>query len=209
MLEKTCSTNLCGFCLACARRPSRCTSEFQMKRSSEGKITAICQGGDDEPTCVSKVLIAVVKLRIYCSNNHIVFPVVPEWNDTLFFKWHEGQKKNKRETKTTARFHQQNTVHLSCNVLKSGWLLKLLKKPVSFVSLSLSNIVTSIITVSNNFSLWLSSSLRRLTSALWSNHSLVRQGLRQESTTFGSRLEFFKCQSQNGQSCIRTSSDAE
>ena len=63
-----------------------------MKRSSEGKITAICQGGDDEPTCVSKVLIAVVKLRIYCSNNHIVFPVVPEWNDTLFVKWHEGQK---------------------------------------------------------------------------------------------------------------------
>lgn len=171
-----------------------------MKRSSESKITAICQGGDDEPTCVSKVLVAVVKLRIYCSNNHIVFPVVPEWNDTLFFRWHEGQKnKNKGETTTTGRFQQQNTAHLSCNVFKNGWLLKLLRKPVSPVFVSLSNIVTSNITVSNNLALWLSSGLRWLTSALWSSHTVASHGLSQDSTTFGSRLEFFKAQSSDAE----------
>lgn len=49
-----------------------------MQRSSQRKITAICQGGDDQPTCVTKVLVAIIKLCIHCTDEHIIFPVVPE-----------------------------------------------------------------------------------------------------------------------------------
>ncbi len=73
---------LCCFSLPCPSRSSWGSSKLEVEGSSEGEVAPVCERGDHQSACVAQVLIAVDKLGVHCSHQHLIVPVVPEGRDS-------------------------------------------------------------------------------------------------------------------------------
>ena len=71
-------THLHSFCLASPSWTGWSSSKLQVESSSECEVTPVSEGGDDQSTGVTQVLIAIGKLSIHCSHQQLIVPVVPE-----------------------------------------------------------------------------------------------------------------------------------
>ena len=68
---------LCCLCLPRASRPSGSPSKLEVECPREGEVDPVSERGDHQPTRVAKVLVAVLKLRVYCTHLQVIIPVIP------------------------------------------------------------------------------------------------------------------------------------